>query len=181
LTHDERMNFLRVVADRVGTWNHVRLFTECVDKVHYVSMRNPLSVDEQAFEQVISRLEQYLENTRNRGSGEPNYCLVIHDNNQTTALKHTQMMQRFHRRGTFWTRIANIIETPLFVDSSLTGMVQVADLCSYAIRRYLENSESDLFDRVFPIADRNPRGVVVGARHFTNFACTCKICVGHCQ
>jgi hypothetical protein len=28
-------------------------------------------------------------------------------------------------------RIDNIIETPLFVDSRLTRMVQIADLCSY--------------------------------------------------
>ena len=29
----------------------------------------------------------------------------------------------------------HIIETPLFVDSTLTGMVQIADLCAYALKR----------------------------------------------
>ncbi len=33
-------------------------------------------------------------------------------------------------------------------------MVQIADLCSYALRRYLENEESTLFDLVFERADR---------------------------
>jgi hypothetical protein len=179
LTLAERVNFLRTVADCVGAWPHAKLFTECIDKVHFVTMKNPVSVDEQAFEQVISRLEAYLENTKPKGSTEPNFCLVIHDNNQTTALKHTKLMIRFHRKGTFFRGIQNIIETPLFVDSALTGMVQIADLCSYAIRRYAENGEIDLFQRVFPIADKNPRGIVVGARHVSKLACTCLICVAH--
>ncbi len=179
LTHAERRTFLRAIADRVGSWQDARLFAECINKVHFVSQRNPLPIDEQAFEQVITRLETYLENTRNRASGEPNYCLVIHDNNQTTALKHTNLMQKFHRTGTFWRRISNIIETPLFVDSSLTGMVQIADLCSYALRRFLENNETELFNGIFAIADRNPRGVVVGVRHFSGPGCACQICVAH--
>lgn len=88
-------------------------------------------------------------------------------------------MKEFHRIGTFWTSITQIIETPLFVDSQLTSMVQIADLCSYALRRYLENGEERLFDMVFRIADRKSDGTVVGIRHFTNPYCICKICSAH--
>lgn len=179
LTHAERMTFLQQVADRIGSWNYAKLFAECIDKLHFVSVPNRSTVAEQAFEQVISRVEQYLENTKLRGSVEPNYCLVVHDNNPAAAQKHTKMMETFHRAGTFWTAIGNIIETPLFVDSSLTGMVQMADLCSYALRRFLENGETDLFNRIFPIADRNPRGKVEGVRHFSKRGCTCAICSAH--
>lgn len=181
LTHNERLDFLRAVADLVASWNYARLFAECVDKIHHVGARPPLSVDGQAFEQLVSRFELYLENTRDRNSGEQNHGLLIHDNNQTTAHKHTLLMQRFHQRGTFWTRVMNIIETPLFVDSSLTSMVQIADLCCFALRRYVENSENDLFERIFRIADRNARGIVVGVRHYTNMQCTCRICASHRQ
>jgi len=181
LAHGERLDFLRAIADCVASWNDARLFAECVDKIHHVGARPPLSVDEQAFEQLVTRFELYLENTRNRGSGEQNHGLLIHDNNETTAHKHTLLMQRFHQRGTFWTRVMNIIETPLFVDSSLTSMVQIADLCCFALRRYVENSETDLFDRVFRIADRNARGIVVGVRHYTNMQCACRICASHRQ
>jgi len=74
--------------------------------------------------------------------------------------------------------VNNIIETPLFVDSQLTSLVQVADLCSYAMRRYLENGEEELFDLVFERADRKD-GIVVGVRHFTDQNCCCKICTAH--
>lgn len=87
-------------------------------------------------------------------------------------------MEQFHQAGTFWTSINNIIETPLFVDSQLTSMVQIADLSSYSLRRYLENNENELFDLVFDRADKKNE-TVVGIRHFTKPGCTCKICQAH--
>ena len=84
-------------------------------------------------------------------------------------------MMLFHEQGTLWTRIKNIIETPLFVDSRLTSMVQAADLCSYALRRYLENNEDYLFKNLFKIADRKGNRVV-GVRHFSTEECKCEIC-----
>lgn len=87
-------------------------------------------------------------------------------------------MRKFHNEGTLWTKIERIIETPLFVDSGLTKLVQIADLCCYAIRRYLENEEVDLFARVFKRADRRNE-TVVGVRHFSNPTCACMICQEH--
>ena len=84
-------------------------------------------------------------------------------------------MISFHKKGTLWTKIQNIIETPLFVDSRLTCMVQASDLCSYALRRYFENNEDGLFKNVFQRADRKDDRVV-GVRHFTEDKCSCIIC-----
>lgn len=90
------------------------------------------------------------------------------------------LVRRFHREGTRWTtRIPYLVETPLFVDSRLTSLVQVADLCAYAFRRYVENGETDLFDRVFPKVDE-ASGRRVGARHYRDGkACSCRICQKH--
>lgn len=131
----------------------------------------------QAFEQVVSRFEQYLESIRGEESG-PNYALLIHDNNETVNIRHSQLMRKFHRDGTLWTSIRNIIEKPLFVDSSLTDMVQMADLCGYALRRYCENGEEGLFKEIFKRADRKS-GKAVGLRHFSEPTCTCTICDEH--
>ena len=177
LTLEQRKQLVREVADAVSSWGYARLFAECIDKLHFDPVRAGRSVDEQAFEQVVSRFSQYLEHSEEAG-GHRNYGLLIHDNNETVARKHTQLMRGFHQQGTLWTRVDRIIETPLFVNSSLTTMVQVADLCSYALRRYLENSETDLFRRIFKRADRI-FSTVVGVRHYTEMTCTCEICQGH--
>jgi len=177
LTYDERRQFIREVARRVGRWGFARLFAECIDKVHFVGAPRTREIHEQALEQVVSRFEKYLQ-LLTTGQSSQCYGVLIHDNNPTVAKKQTELMREFHQSGTDWTNLEAIIETPLFVDSSLTDMVQVADLCAYALRRYLENGEEELFDLVFPRADRKD-SVVVGVRHFTTLACSCRICAGH--
>jgi hypothetical protein len=177
LRESERRQFIEDIADSVSNWGFSRLFGECVDKVHFDPLRTGRTVDEQAFEQVVSRFEQFLQ-AETSDPARREYGLLIHDNNETVARKHTLMMKRFRQHGTFWTQVSNIIETPLFVDSQLTGMIQIADLCSYALRRFLENGERSLFEKVFTRAHR--RGTAtVGVRHFSDNSCSCDICDGH--
>jgi hypothetical protein len=172
LTMAERRQAVTDIAELISAWGAVRLFAECIDKVHFDPAIANTTVHEQAFEQVVSRFERFLQNIQ---SG---FGLLIHDNNQTVAKRHTELMKAFLRRGTLWTQVEYVIETPMFVDSQLTSMVQLADLCAYAIRRYLENSETKLFDLVFQRADRIG-STSVGVRHFTSQGCSCKICMSH--
>lgn len=174
LTIDERKSVVKELATVVGRWGFARLFAECIDKIHFNSSKQ--TADEQAFEQLVSRYEAFLRATSN--PDHKKLGIMIHDNNQTVAKRHTDLMKSFHRKGTLWTAVNNIIETPLFVDSSLTSMIQIADLCSYALRRYCENGETELFDLIYKRADKKD-GVVVGVRHFTDLSCTCKICSNH--
>ena len=178
LSFDERKNLIKEIAQKISGWGFARLFAECIDKVYFDPSRVLYSIDEQCFEQIVSRFEQYLQNIGRTSPSFPNCGLLIHDNNATVAKRHTNLMRSFHRRGTLWTRVENIIETPLFVDSQLTSMVQIADVCAYSLRRYLENRDEELFDLIFQRADRKDN-VVVGVRHFTQKTCTCKICLAH--
>lgn len=176
LTYDERIAFIREIADQVGSWKHARIFAECIDKVFFDPTKSKLSTEDQAFEQVISRFEHYMENVSH--SEDHTYGLLIHDNNETVSKKHTELMKRFHKQGTLWTSIKHIIETPLYVNSELTGMVQIADLCAFALRRFFENQETDIFNRIKPRFDTH-RGKMVGVRHFTEQTCDCEICSSH--
>lgn len=176
LTHAERMAFIEEVADLVGSFSFARLFGEAIDKIHFDPNRSKLSVDEQGLEQIVSRFEQYLKIRSKTLKNNGVYGALIHDNNDTVSKRHTALMKRFHQHGTLWTSIERIIETPLFVNSELTNLVQIADLCCYAIRRYLENNESNLFDRIKRKVDRK-NGRIVGIRHFTDPSCKCEFCV----
>ena len=177
LTLEERRQFVVDLARCLSGWDFARLFAECIDKIYFNQAIANKTIPEQSFEQLVSRFETYLKNI---GSMAKTHYpgLLIHDNNDTVAKRHTDLMKGYHKQGTLWTDINNIIETPLFVNSQLTGMVQIADLCAYALRRYLENSEEELFDLVFRRADRIG-STAVGVRHFTKQPCKCKICVAH--
>ncbi len=174
LSLGERKQLVLELSQLVSRWGVTRLFAECIDKEYFDSNITGTTVHEQALEQVVSRFERFLQN-RNQGFG-----ILIHDNNETLAKRHTQLMRSFIQRGTLWTDLRYVIETPMFVDSALTDMIQMADLCAYALRRYLERSETELFDLVFQRADR-VGNTAVGVRHFTVPGCKCEICLAHSQ
>ncbi|HBY19227.1 MAG TPA: hypothetical protein DEH00_08680 [Candidatus Marinimicrobia bacterium] len=177
LTFDERKKFATDIAELIGKWSFARLFAECIDKFYFNPTRSKYTLDEQAFEQVVSRFEQYLR-IYSHTSRVKKFGLLIHDNNNTVSKRLTELMKQFHNSGTLWTSVRNIIETPLFVDSQLTSMVQLADLCSYALRRYIEKNEDYLYKEIIKRADKKG-GKMVGVRHFTDDSCECNICKLH--
>jgi hypothetical protein len=176
LTHQERVSAVEDIAAAIASWDFAYLFAECIDKRHFDPSRTGRSVGEQAIEQVVSRFQNFLSNPQHIQTD--NYGLLVHDSNPTVAKKHTDLLRTFHNSGTLWTSINNIIETPLFVDSHLTRMVQIADLCAYSLRRFVENGELNLFRTIFKRVSRYG-GKAVGIRHFAGLSCTCEICDAH--
>ena len=175
LTLEERRDCLRELADLIGGWGNTRLFCHSIDKTSFVTAPPTIPPREEAFTQVVTRFEKYLENL-----GDPTSIgLLAHDHDETSADRLTQLMRQFHAGGTMWTNITRIIETPFFVDSKLTIGVQLADLCAYATRRYCEKQETDLFDRIWPRFHRLGKRVV-GIRHYIGGRnCDCRICSEH--
>jgi hypothetical protein len=84
LSYDERKTVIAELARCVSSWGFARLFAECIDKVHFDPARTTRTVGEQAFEQVVSRFEQFLQISSKR-DGVSNLGLLIHDNNRVAA------------------------------------------------------------------------------------------------
>ena len=174
LTLTERRSLLKELVATVRGWDFAQVFAEAIDKLHFDEARAGRTISEQAFEQLVSRFQQFLQWDCKKDT----FGVLVHDNNQTVAKKHTDLMRDFHDKGTLWSKIDRLAETPLFVDSKLTRLVQIADLCSYALRRYLENGEEELLDAVTTRAHRF-KGKAVGVRHYSPPECICKVCVAH--
>ena len=174
LTHAERRGLLNEVAREVASWPDCVLFAECTDKSAFGGRAPATPPFEEAFTQVVTRFHYFL-------THENDFGMLVRDRNDTVAKRLTELMRRFHAEGNRYTsQIPWLIETPLFVDSTLTSMVQVADVCAYALRRYFDNGETELFDLVYPkIRRRNGR--CVGGRHYRgrNRQCECRMCADH--
>ena len=170
LTRNERMTCLKELATELARWDGIRIFADAISKSDFrVGTRSPY---EMAFEQVLTRYQTFLSHVRSTG-------IVVHDNNTKVAPRLHQLARKFHEEGTFYRRIPNIVETPLFVDSGLTAMIQMADLCAVALRRAIERDDTELWDIVEPRVDEY-RGNKVGVRHYTGARpCSCRICVAH--
>jgi len=175
LTFDERMLAVRAIADVLASWDSAKLFGD----VHRKADLTPpvlLKSREMALEQVTTRFNTFLSKSAPPGA----MGIVVHDQHQAESLNLTDLFRQWHQSGTKYTGIPRIAETPLFVDSSLTLMVQLADLSAYATRRFFDNNETDLFDRIYPRFDRKPDGTLVGLRHFTGKRpCVCRVCIDH--
>lgn len=170
LTREERRQCLLDLADQIGRLGTMRIFAEAIFKPAFSS--DLVTPYEQAFEQVLTRYQAYLE--RSDGMG-----IVVHDQNTTVAPRLMSLTRKFHKQGTLFRKIDNVVETPLFVDSELTSMIQMADLGAYALRRFLEKEESELWllleSRVDQVSGRH-----VGVRHYTGKQpCDCRICKNH--
>lgn len=169
LTLRHRRAAVLELANLVGSWGDARIFADAHDKDR-VGDRDTFRI---AFEQVVTRFNTFL-----RKTGGPS-GLIVEDDNQTVSKRLTTLMRRFHDEGTLWSEIDKIVETPLFVDSQLTSMVQLADLCAFATRRFFEKGETELFDTIYDRFDRSGQSLV-GLRHFTGAtACECRVCVDH--
>lgn len=113
---------------------------------------------------------------KGRYDGNVLFGMLVSDNNEDVNTKLTRLMRTFYDDGAFWRDINNIIETPLFVDSKLTSMIQVADLISYVVRRFFDNGEHVFFDVIYPRIDR-AGPALVGGRHYTPYeSCRCRVC-----
>lgn len=175
LTFHERQRFISELAQKIKSWAHARIFAEVIDKASYNPPSPGLTPETQAFERIVTRIEKYLSHIS--GEDQKEYGLLIHDECESVRALHSSNMKRYYRQGTFGSGIHHIIETPLFVDSSLTGMVQIADLCAYALRRYYDENDDSLFHILKGRADKIGRRIV-GINHYVsrNTICTCEIC-----
>jgi hypothetical protein len=179
LTREERIDFLKKICDEINTWTDARLFAEAYDKNALSACpENPPRLYEDAFTQVMSRFQAFLVN-RGNYLGTPLYGLIVQGNNGAVVGKITKVMRDYHGKGMLRTKFDKIVETPLFIDFRLASMVQIADVCAYAVQRFFDNGESDLFDRIYTKFDR-AKDTVVGIRHYTaQKNCHCRVCVDH--
>jgi hypothetical protein len=196
LTLSERNRLALEIAESISKWEWAALIASCIDKSFFLTKQSFDQVNASAFSWVLVQFAQFLEEAEGFGSidekglhprvpiGE--FGLLIHDNNPTVALKHTRQLRAIQDSDKtaysgLHERMQRIIETPLFVDSSLTRMIQLADLWAYSLRRYVENGEGSLFSTLFSkkwtTIGRSPFPIPrASVHHLTDQSCQCLIC-----
>ncbi|MFS8069448.1 MAG: DUF3800 domain-containing protein [Byssovorax sp.] len=186
------------MLDAVGGFADVRLFAEVIRKVEAKD-----DVVGQAFTQVVSRFDSFLERTnvaarKTLGRLQEQYPsakrldfvseayahkgLLIMDNEPSRETAYRAMLSGFRESGHPWGNLKHVIEAPFFVDSALSPAVQAADICAFAVRRYIERASTDgsreqaNFARIFPRFDRGSTKLH-GIRHAcVKGTCACLVC-----
>ena len=159
---------LDVLSNAYGT---ARAFACVVHKGSFPN-RDPMEI---AFEDLCSRFDRYLQ--RLRVAGDPQRGLVILDKS-TYETTLQQMSVEFRTLGTRWGVIRNLADTPLFVDSRASRVIQLADHVAYAVFRRYQSGDTQYLDRIASKFDSED-GVVHGLAHKepSNPQCMCIACL----
>jgi len=153
-----------------GTHRSVRLFAIAVHK-QAVAPQDPV---EYAFEEICNRFDLRL--TR-RGTEERQRGLVVMDKSHYENTLQN-LAQGFRESGTRWGKLRNLAEVPLFVDSRMSRIIQLADLAAWATWRRYERGDTGYFDRIVSRFDTEG-GVIHGLVHYKprEEQCHCPACM----
>lgn len=159
---------LRVVADSYST---TCLFACAVHKKSFPNA-DPVAL---AFEDLCQRFDMFLARKRQSGDQQRG-MLVLDDTTHETSLR--ELSREFRKTGTRWGTVRNIADTPFFVDSKASRLVQIADHIAYSVFRRYNAGDAQYMDIVahrFHEAD----GVIHGLchKHIERNACTCPACL----
>ena len=159
---------LNVLAD---SYESARAFACVVHKASYPN-RDPMEI---AFEDLLQRFDLCL--GRLRGGGDSQRGIVILDKSaDETSLQ--QLAIKFRIRGTRWGSLNYLADTPLFIDSRASRLIQLADHVAYATFRRYQSSDTQYFDLIAHKFDQED-GVVHGLAHKDpgNPTCMCPACL----
>lgn len=141
--------------------------------------KNPFTDRSSVFEEVICGFNSFLVEgyrlQRGVSKGFGNKGLIIIDKNREEQYK--QLLDTFQEEGTKYGYLANIVDIPYFARCNDTPMLQLADLCAYAIFRYYEKQDDTYFKIILPHVYKTMDGKMFGLKHITNKSCDCVSCV----
>lgn len=88
----------------------------------------------------LSRFDSLLKNFARSGSGQVNNGVAVVDVDPNSDLIRG-LTTAFRANGHHWGTLEHVIETPFFVDSKIVSGIQLADICAYAVSRYIEKPD----------------------------------------
>lgn len=162
LDFEKRKEFAKEFLVLIKGLRGAKILTVIVDKERLYRRRgsgfSTKDLYTQAYSVLLERFEYYLEEKGDLG-------LVIHD--FTSNFDETEKMRDVGRRiikdGTYWSKMANLFETFLFVPSDQSVGVQAADFVVGAVWRWQTAGDEQYKEIIGSKFLRNQRGSVKGA------------------
>lgn len=159
---------LRIVASSYDT---ARLFACAIHKPSF-PYQDPVEL---AFEDLCQRFDYFLMRLRQQGEQQRG-LLVLDKTTRETSLQ--KLSREFRTSGTRWGSLKGIADTPFFVDSRASRLVQIADHVAYSVFRRYNAGDAQYFDLIASRFDEAD-GVVHGLVHkcTDRLACMCPACL----
>lgn len=159
---------LRVMAD---SYDSAKAFACALHKPSF-SASDPVEL---AFEDLTSRFDRYLNKLREDGDRQRGMMLLDQSSYETSLQK---LAKDFRQLGTRWGGVHNLADVPMFVSSSASRIIQLADHVAYATFRRYQAHDLQYFEIIankFHAVDN----VIHGLSHKQNVDrnCMCPACL----
>jgi hypothetical protein len=128
-----------------------------------------------AFEDLCQRFDLFLSRKNRRGDCQRG-LLILDRSARETSLQ--QLSREFRTIGTKWGVLRNLADTPMFVDSRSSRLVQLADHVAHAVFRRFNAGDAQYFDIIASRFDEFD-GVIHGLehKHSGKHRCHCPACL----
>jgi hypothetical protein len=129
-----------------------------------------------AFEDLCSRFEMFLSRMYHQTKAREKGIIILDKTVYETSLQ--QLAITFRQSGTTWRTLANIVEVPMFIESTTSRLIQLADHIAYATFRRFQRCDTTYFDVIQRLFDTDERGIIHGLEHkHHTLQCACTGCM----
>ena len=141
------------VLNIVAQDRSIRLFASVIAK-----SKSSIDISGNLFTQVASRFDMFL-GRKYKKSEEAQRGIVIFDKS-TEELTIQRLSSVFTHVGHQWgKRLNNFAEVPLFLDSKMSRLIQLADLIAFSIFRYFEYNDETYFSVIKHCFDADEKAI----------------------
>ena len=132
---------------------------------------------ERTCEELALHFDAYMARVEVEKHTDRQLGLMIFDQSNHYRTLHS-LLDRFKKTGTRFGKLKHMAEVPMFVDSKLSRVLQIADFVAYAVFRRYERGDSSFLDLIIPKFDES-EGKLHGLLHLVSDYrnCYCPACV----
>jgi len=169
---EDRIEIIKKVLNIVkNSYDQNSLFACVVHKPSYPK-RDPM---EMAFEDLCSRFNLRVGRIFKTSGEAQKGIIVLDESSYETSLQ--KMANVFICSGTRWGTLRDLAEVPLFANSKVSRLIQVADHIAYAVYRRYEVGDTSYLDIIISKFD-SENGRLHGLAHKTSEpGCMCPACM----
>jgi hypothetical protein len=172
LSKEEAQGVIKAVLKIIASSSNSTYAFACAVHKNSFSSADALNL---AFEDLCQRFDIYLSRLNAEGERQKG-LLILDDSSYETTLQ--ELAKNFRTIGTQWGSVKHICDTPFFVNSKASRIVQLADHIAYAVfRRY--NASDTLYFDIIAHKFYQSEGVTHGLahKHKLTIPCMCMACL----
>lgn len=168
MTEEERSTMTNIYYEQLNK-HHMRLFSVVIDKKVLKEGFSSEQLHHKAYELLLERIRSFIKKEHPKHKG----IIVIDSVSKQADFSLATQHSALQKYGNIHTDFKNIVECPMFTDSSLCTGIQLADLCCYNVYRAFRRREFDYtyFQKILPRFHRpyqNPSEKLAGLKVWPN-------------